>query len=264
MTKITALVENTAHGECTAIHGLSLYIETPEHKLLFDLGPNETLFANAQKCGVDLSLIDTVILSHGHKDHGGALKRFLQLNHTAKVYVQRKAFEPHYIKRFCFKFPVGLDASLREHPKVVAVDGDLAIDEELSLFTVSDILLCPAPANDSLLDAHGKDTFAHEQNLIVHGESNTLVMGCGHAGILNILRAAQPYAPKVCVGGYHLYDPASGKTAPEELLANIAQGMEQYDIRYHTCHCTGQVAYDFLAERLPHMAYLACGESIEV
>ena len=36
---ITALVENTTKSELKAKHGLSLYIETQKHKMLFDLGP---------------------------------------------------------------------------------------------------------------------------------------------------------------------------------------------------------------------------------
>lgn len=73
---ITSLVENTSHSEMKAKHGLSLYIETKRHKILFDLGPNRTLFDNAAKRNIDLSPIDTVIISHGHMDHGGALAQF--------------------------------------------------------------------------------------------------------------------------------------------------------------------------------------------
>ena len=74
--KITALVENTTNQGWRTVHGLSLYIETPGHKILFDVGPDDTLFANAERAGVDLAAVDTAIISHGHSDHGGALKKF--------------------------------------------------------------------------------------------------------------------------------------------------------------------------------------------
>ena len=70
--KITALVENRTNTGMKTAHGLALFIETGKHKLLFDLGPDETLFENAKRKGVDLSAVDTVIISHGHRDHGGA------------------------------------------------------------------------------------------------------------------------------------------------------------------------------------------------
>lgn len=62
---ITALVENTARSELKAKHGLSLYIVTKAHKLLFDLGSDGTLFENVKKRAIDLSKIDTIIISHG-------------------------------------------------------------------------------------------------------------------------------------------------------------------------------------------------------
>ena len=82
--KITTLVENTSGGDCKAVHGLSFYVETKQHRLLFDLGPDKTVFENAKKLGVDLGAVDTVVISHGHYDHGGALRQFLELNKTAK------------------------------------------------------------------------------------------------------------------------------------------------------------------------------------
>ena len=96
--KITALVENTTNQGWRTVHGLSLYIETPGHKILFDVGPDDTLFANAERAGVDLAAVDTAIISHGHSDHGGALAAFLEVNRRAKVYIQRSAFDMHYIK----------------------------------------------------------------------------------------------------------------------------------------------------------------------
>lgn len=46
--RIISLVENTTKSELKAKHGLSLYIETRLHKILFDLGSDDTLFNNEQ------------------------------------------------------------------------------------------------------------------------------------------------------------------------------------------------------------------------
>ena len=45
--QIVSLVENTSHSGLKTVHGLSLYIETDKHKILFDLGPNNTVFQHA-------------------------------------------------------------------------------------------------------------------------------------------------------------------------------------------------------------------------
>ena len=84
--KIVTLVENTCGYEgCIAEHGLSLYIETEKHKLLLDTGQTDAVVKNAEVLGVDLSLVDTVILSHGHYDHSGGILPFSQINHTAQI-----------------------------------------------------------------------------------------------------------------------------------------------------------------------------------
>jgi 7,8-dihydropterin-6-yl-methyl-4-(beta-D-ribofuranosyl)aminobenzene 5'-phosphate synthase len=94
---ITALVENTAvRDELGSEHGLSLYIETDNHKILFDSGAADTFAKNAALLGVDLSAVDIAFLSHAHYDHGGGLKTFLSLNGSAKVYVGETAFDGYY------------------------------------------------------------------------------------------------------------------------------------------------------------------------
>lgn len=263
--KITALVENKSSCELAAVHGLSLYIETERHKLLFDLGPDNTLLKNAEKRGIDLGQVDTVIISHGHSDHGGALAAFLKINHTAKVYIQRRAFEKHFSKSLGFiKVPIGLDRKLMDHPQVVLVDGEFQIDKELLLFTVSDTSRFRSTANDTLFDEQGPDGFAHEQDLLIFGERNVLVMGCGHCGVVNILERAKRYGPKVCIGGYHLMVPATKKAVPAEILAGIAGELAGYDMDFYTCHCTGEEAFQYLAERVPRTKYLACGDVLTV
>ena len=264
--KITSLVENTAGANnVKAKHGLSLYIRTAKHRMLFDLGPDDTVFRNAAALGVDLTAVDTVIVSHGHFDHGGALARFLQVNGTATVYVQAGAFVPHFTRAGLFKIPIGLDASLQADRRIVTLNGDTRLDDELYLFTVPEQPLLRSPMNDVLLDQNGKDAFLHEQDLIVtEGDRNVLVMGCGHAGAANILQKAAPFAPAACVGGFHLYDPVLHRTAPKELLGALAEQLNGSGAAFYTCHCTGKKAYAYLSARMPSLHYLACGETVEL
>ena len=263
--QITALVENESRCELKPKHGLSLYIETQNHKILFDIGPDNTLFENAKARDIDLSAVDTVIISHGHFDHGGALNRFLHINSTAKIYVQRKAFEAHYSKFMFLKVNVGLDKKLEQHPQVILIDGDYEIDDELCLFIVRNTEKCYSNANNALYTKNVKDDFSHEQNLIIQESQTALIMGCGHAGVANIMEEAEQYNPKLCVGGYHLYNPFTKKTVSTELLNKIATELKQYsETVFYTCHCTGTLAYNFLSQQLPNFFYLSCGETVEL
>ena len=90
--KITVLTENTSACGLTFEHGLSLYIETNGHRLLFDTGQTALFSENAERLGVDLAAVDICVLSHGHYDHGGGLKRFIGLNDHAPIYLSHHAF----------------------------------------------------------------------------------------------------------------------------------------------------------------------------
>ena len=263
--KITALVENQSNSSVKAKHGLSLYIETTNNKILFDVGPDDTLFENSEILGIDLLEIDTLVISHGHYDHGGALEQFLKYNHGAKVYVQRKAFDKYYSKTLFKKKNIGLDPQLKSNPRIVLLDGDYTISEDLILFTTPTIEKYKSTANKTLYSESGRDDFSHEHSLMILGETNVLIMGCGHAGVVNILeKAMMKYDPEVCVGGFHLWNPTKKKTVPGKLLEGISQELTKTNIRYYTCHCTGQEAYQYLSQRLKNMNYLSCGETIEI
>ena len=69
--KISMLMENTPFsGGFLSEHGLSIHIETEQHRILFDMGQSDGFIANAEKMGIDLAAVDVAVLSHGHYDHG--------------------------------------------------------------------------------------------------------------------------------------------------------------------------------------------------
>lgn len=95
--KITTLVENCVYGrKLQAEHGLSLYIETSGHRLLFDTGASDLFIRNARLLHIDLQKVDYLILSHGHSDHTGGLRYFLELNTQATVVCKREIFSPKF------------------------------------------------------------------------------------------------------------------------------------------------------------------------
>ncbi len=246
--KVTALLENTtASPACRARHGLSLYIETARHKILFDLGPDGTFADNAARLGIDLRAVDTVILSHGHRDHGGGLARFLAGNDTAKIYLRPAAAAPHYIRVCGIPFSVAIDASLVAGDRFVFTDGVTVIDRELTVF--SDVgQTFPLPASDRKLwrRQDGRltpDDFAHEQSLLLtEGGRTTLFCGCSHAGIVNITHRAAELAGgavDTVIGGFHLYNPPTRRYESPAYIASVAQALSEGGSTFYTCHCTG-------------------------
>ncbi|MBQ1493041.1 MAG: MBL fold metallo-hydrolase, partial [Blautia sp.] len=135
--RIINLVENTEGAEhCPAEHGLCFYIETERHKLLMDTGQSELLVKNADTLGIDLSQVDTVVISHGHYDHGGGLEAFFGVNEKAKVYIQKSARGAFYSTGYPGEEAhyIGLSEGVLSSERVFWLEGDMCLDEELSLF----------------------------------------------------------------------------------------------------------------------------------
>lgn len=270
--KITVLVENTSkRDDLKTVHGLGVYIETPKHKMLFDLGPDDTVFDNAMTLGIDLGEIDTVIISHGHYDHGGALASFLEINKTARIYARRQAFEPHYADVGDDKLFVGLDAVLAEDKRVTLTDDTMRIDDELFVFSDVDGIL-DTQSRRALLkktsDGYEQDDFDHEQSLIVTAEGKAVLFsGCSHSGADVILTAALRRQPdiKTVFGGFHMYNPNTGATEPEALITALAGRLSAHDAVFYTCHCTGEKAFGLMRETMGEkLRYIQTGAVVEL
>ena len=97
--KIVNLIENTEGcSGCASEHGLSFYIETEKHKLLVDTGATDAFIQNAEILGVNLASVDTVILSHGHYDHGGGLPAFVNgILNILDTYKELRKREPDVV-----------------------------------------------------------------------------------------------------------------------------------------------------------------------
>ena len=231
--KIVTLVENSCGNEnCIAEHGLSIYIETDNHKLLLDTGQTDAVVKNAKVLGIDLTAVDTVILSHGHYDHSGGILPFSKLNRTAQLIMQRSAAEPHYNgERY-----IGIDTDILKLPNIQLIDGDMELDDELFLFS-----------------GKTEDDFMHEQCLVItQNGKRWLLSGCAHNGILNILDRYKELFdshPDYVITGFHMMK-REGKHTEEEkaVIIQTAQELSQLDTVFYSGHCTGIPAFELMKE----------------
>ena len=254
--KIIALVENTQRNEnCIAEHGLSLYIETEKHKLLLDTGQTDAIIHNAKFLGVDLSSVDTVILSHGHYDHSGGIVPFSRINHNAEIIMQKTAIEPHYNgERY-----IGIDKSILKLPNLHLIDGDIQLDDELYIFSgitgrrrypQGNLKLSRIENNKKI-----PDDFTHEQCLVItQNEKRWLLSGCAHNGILNILdryRDIFKDDPNYVVTGFHMMKKDGEYTEDEKtLILETAKELSLLNTTFFSGHCTGTPAFDMMKEIL--------------
>ncbi len=273
--KIVTLLENTARRPgLAAARGLSLYVETARHKVLFDMGPDASFLDNARALGIDLSAVDAAVLSHGHSDHGGGLAAFCGVNSRARIYLRREALGAYYA------------VLPGEEPRYIGLPdlGGLAdrfsftgelerLDGELTLFSAVEDNPSLRAAAPKLQEKTGEgfrpDGFAHEQHLLVEENGKAaLLAGCGHLGIVNILRAAKRRlgrTPDVVFSGFHLFELDPEAPESEALLAATAEELAEGDTIYYTGHCTGDRAYARLKEALgDRLRPMDCGAPAEL
>ena len=252
--KIITLVENTVENEkCITEHGLSIYIETEKHKLLLDTGQTDAVVKNAEVLNIDLSAVDTVILSHGHYDHSGGILPFSKLNHTAQIIMQRLAAEPHYNgERY-----IGIDTDILKLPNVRLIDGDMQLDNELFLFSGITGRRC-YPQGNRKLSCMRKgekvpDDFIHEQCLVIKQNGRRwLLSGCAHNGILNILdrykELFESY-PDYVITGFHMIKREGEHTEEEKaVIIQTAQELAKMNTVFYSGHCTGIPAFELMKQ----------------
>lgn len=257
--RITVLAENTSVGEqIGAEHGLSLFIETEKHRILFDMGQTDLFAENAAKLGVDLRTVDFAILSHGHYDHGGGLSTFLCLNRTAPVYVNRCAFEPHYNGTEKY---IGLNTALQSHERLIFTDDECKICTGVTLYSCNERQKRTDLGSFGLnMQVNGRffpDDFRHEQYLLLEENGKrVLISGCSHKGILNIV---EWFSPDVLVGGFHF-----SKLPTDSTLAGYAIDLNRFNTEFYTCHCTGEAQFAFMKTYMKRLHYLSAGNRVEV
>lgn len=257
--KIYCLIENTKSSdnfECE--HGLSFFIDTGTHKILFDMGASDKYIENAKRLGLDLSQVDFAIISHGHYDHGGGIKAFLEINEKAKIYMSKHAFEPHYNANRKY---IGLDTSIKDSERIIFTENSVNIDTGVKILCYNDKK--PSYKNDSFGQSvfengeYINEDYRHEQYLMIENNGKrVLFTGCSHKGILNIVNWIES---DYIIGGFHF-----SKMELDKMLEIRASYLGTFDCQFLTCHCTGKEQFEFMKQFANNIKYIASGEFIEI
>ena len=227
--------------------------QTEQHKILLDTGASDVFIRNAEQLGIDLSDVDYVFISHGHSDHAGGLRYFLQHNQKAQVIVSPDAMSGKFFSKRGNLHSITTEWPEIDEDRLVLTDQTCEILE--GLHVIAHIPQThPMPKGDQNLyvqNANGDyihDDFRHEQALYVDG---LLFTGCAHSGLENIL-AACPWPVHSVIGGFHLLD---GQETAGEIKALAQRLKAKYpETQFYTSHCTGdnvfEVMKDVMGEQL--------------
>jgi 7,8-dihydropterin-6-yl-methyl-4-(beta-D-ribofuranosyl)aminobenzene 5'-phosphate synthase len=250
MIRITAIVENTAAGRgILAEHGLSWWIETDTHRVLFDTGQTPKVLAhNAARLNIDLTTADTVVLSHGHYDHTGGLLNVLQQADHPRLLLHPAAIERRYSRHqdgSAHDAGMPFEVSKRSLEQQANVTWTNSPTEVVPGLTVTG----EVPRTTAYEDTGGAfywdeactqtDPIADDQAIFFDTPSGlVVVLGCAHAGVINTMRYVQRLRDNRCIhaviGGMHLLH-----ASPDRMEKTIA-ALRDFDVGLIApTHCTG-------------------------
>ena len=250
----TVLSDNRSYDSCLFTeHGLSVLLQTERHKILLDTGASDVFVRNAEQLGIDLSDVGYVFISHGHSDHAGGLRYFLEHNQNAQVIVSPDAMSGKFFSKRGNLHSITTEWPEIDEDRLVLIDQTCEILEGLHVIAHIPQKHPMPKGNQNLYiqDADGNyihDDFRHELALYVDG---LLFTGCAHSGLENILSAC-PWPVHSVVGGFHLLD---GQETVDEIKALAQRLKAKYpETQFYTSHCTGdnvfEVMKDVMAEQL--------------
>jgi 7,8-dihydropterin-6-yl-methyl-4-(beta-D-ribofuranosyl)aminobenzene 5'-phosphate synthase len=271
--------------------GLAMHAESQRgaetRHVLIDFGYTPKVLTNNMAIlGIDPSLFDAMVLSHGHYDHFGGMVGFLKAN-KGKL----KPSLPFYVGGedcFCVRsYPFGnygaldrkaiLDADLTlmmaAEPAIVADHafttgriGQTSFETPLratsEIVGIFDGFGCfpekmPAAKNTG---GYIPDDFEHEiaTNYLVQDKGLVVLTSCSHRGVINTVRQAMAASgiDKVhaVIGGFHVVPPLG-----DDYINKTIEEFRDIDPDYLvTAHCTGDRFYDLaraaLGDKVIHSA----------
>ncbi|RQW83532.1 MAG: MBL fold metallo-hydrolase [Geobacter sp.] len=253
--KITILVDNYAGDGLAAEHGLSLWIETGNRRILLDTGQGAALAANAEKLGIDLSRTNALVLSHGHYDHTGGVSMVLRTASEVEVCCHPSAVIPRYGSDAGQPKPLGMQAESMRALDCLPSQRINWIQEKRELFC--DVGLTGyIPRNSEYEDTGGAffldpklsrpDPIDDDMALWIRTQEGVVVcVGCCHSGLINTLNQAlfQSGASRLraVIGGFHLLN------ADDNRIENTVQALRFLSPELIVpCHCTGGRALETL------------------
>jgi 7,8-dihydropterin-6-yl-methyl-4-(beta-D-ribofuranosyl)aminobenzene 5'-phosphate synthase len=253
-----------------AEHGVSFLISVIDQgrreTILFDTGvtPDGALH-NLAVLGIDLSSIQAIVLSHGHTDHTHGLDGFLDklgkrrmpiLLHPDAFLKRRIIYNDNSILDLpppsCYDLQrEGIELLVERGPSFL-INGKLLVTGQVERTTAFEQGLKNQQAE---IDGTWQpDPWVYDDQAIVinvGGKGLVVVTGCGHAGVINILRQAQLQTGVeqiyALLGGFHLSGPLF-----EPIIPQTVEALQQINPAIIVpAHCTGWRATFRIAQMMP-------------
>jgi len=257
---------------CCAAHGLACAVTVwrgdTAHTLLFDTGPDDDVFGrNVERLGFDMGRIESIVLSHGHWDHSGAMLLALELIQLRNGGVPVPTYmHPGMYRSRAMKAADGSMRPFADVPSQAELEqaGALVINALEPQRVLDDLVFVSGEIprvtafetgmqgqHRRTLDGQGwePDPLVIDERFIavnVKGKGVVVLTACSHAGVVNVMTHARDcFASETLygvLGGFHL----SGGN--ERIIPETVAALRPFELKtIATAHCTGWRAVNALA-----------------
>jgi len=255
--KVTLLLENNSlfASYLNSEHGFSAWIEDEDIKVLYDFGFSDNFIKNAEELDIDLRTADYVVLSHGHRDHSCGLKYLLKYyRDTAMAHkpIMLVSMEDIFYKKYNFKknHSSGFDIDreiLEQYFDLRITPDPLWLTKNLCYMGITEMTndfehKVPQVAKklkngewvDDVVDEDTQFAYRHK-----NGKEVSVVAGCAHYGICNIMEHAKKLTGtqqvNTYLGGSHLRI----DEVPQSQVDKTVDYVKKQNIKdFYICHDT--------------------------
>ncbi len=242
--KLRILMDN--HTEIDVYHlgepAVSYWLETEGKAFLFDVAYSDAFLKNARDMEIDITQAAAVLLSHSHNDHTGGLQFLKKLDFPKKplFIAHPDALLPHDWN--------GMDIGSPVSEGELAEVFEMKLTKEPVWLTEKLVWLGEIPRMQPFEPAYAigtvekggekqADYIIDDTALAYVGEKGlSIITGCSHAGICNIIEYAKKLTGveqvQSVLGGFHLFQ------VDERAKATISYLKEENIPELYPCHCT--------------------------
>lgn len=241
--RLVVLVDNCAINgrNLKGEGGASYYIEDENEKFLLDTGASGLFMENAKNLGINLDDVDKIVLSHGHYDHTGGLKDFIESkNNKINIICHPLSFN----KKKKGNTNMGAPYSKDEITKLANVkfsDKPVKISKNITyLGQIPNIVDFEKRKLMGEIEINGefKDDYILDDSALLYEKENEIyiITGCSHSGICNIIEYAKRISSKNKISGI------IGGTHLQEINIQLDKTIEYFKQNkiqnLYPCHCT--------------------------
>lgn len=280
--RIVMLIENTAVSQKLLVeHGLAVFVEIGDFKVLFGAGGGTKLVNNAKRMKLPINSVSDIVIPHNHFAYTGGIDIMMQINPQLRIFAPAAANCRAVAKSGFVRSPSGdLPDKIKKYGKNFILfekfqqvcDGFFLLTDEIGdkrFYSTGKNFYVKTDDGAEEMDAC-HECFAALFPYPDEKERGCVILGgCAHCGLPNMIRTVRKNWGEIpilsVISGLHFMGSNTKKlSADVSFIEQVAEEISELNVgMVYTCHCTGLKGYEIMKEKMGNqLQYLQTGEEL--